>query len=56
MDLGDALPDATIAELRQALLDYKVLCFRDQPVTAAQHVGFARCFGDLEVHPFIPAH
>ena len=28
--LGDDLPDATIAELRQALLDYKVLCFRDQ--------------------------
>ena len=54
--LGDDLPDATIAELRQALLDYKVLCFRDQPVTAAQHVAFARRFGELEVHPFIPAN
>ncbi len=53
---GDDLPDATIAELRQALLDYKVLCFRDQPITAAQHVAFARRFGDLEVHPFIPAN
>jgi taurine dioxygenase len=54
--LGDDLPDATIAELRQALLDYKVLCFRDQPITAAQHVAFARRFGDLEVHPFIPSN
>jgi taurine dioxygenase len=54
--LGDDLPDATVAELRQALLDYKVLCFRDQPITAAQHVAFARRFGDLEIHPFIPAN
>jgi taurine dioxygenase len=54
--LGDDLPDAVIAELRQALLDYKVLFFRDQPITAAQHVAFARRFGELEVHPFIPAN
>jgi alpha-ketoglutarate-dependent taurine dioxygenase len=54
--LGDELPDATIAELRQALLDYKVLCFRDQSITAARHVAFARRFGDLEIHPFIPAN
>jgi taurine dioxygenase len=45
-----------IAELRQALLDYKVLFFRDQQVTSAQHVAFARRFGDLEVHPFIPGN
>jgi alpha-ketoglutarate-dependent taurine dioxygenase len=54
--LGERLPDAVIAELRQALLDYKVLFFRDQPITAAQHVAFARRFGELEVHPFIPAN
>src|SRR6476620_638203 len=54
--LGEELPDTTIAELRHALLDYKVLCFRDQSVTAAQHVAFARRFGELEVHPFIPAN
>lgn len=54
--LGDELPDATVAELRQALLDYKVLCFRGQPITPAQHVAFARRFGELEVHPFIPAN
>ena len=32
------------------------LFFRDQPLTAAQHVAFARRFGELEVHPFIPAN
>src|SRR4029077_14629725 len=51
VDLASDLPDAAIAELRQALLDYKVLCFRGQPITAAQHVAFARRFGDLEIHP-----
>src|SRR5262249_40136540 len=28
--------------------------FRDQDVTPAQHVAFARLFGELEVHPFLP--
>ena len=56
VDLTTDLPDAVIDELRQALLDYKVLFFRDQPLTPAQHVGFARRFGPLELHPFIPAN
>jgi alpha-ketoglutarate-dependent taurine dioxygenase len=56
LDLCRALPDDVIAEMRQALHDYKVLFFRDQPLTPAQHVAFARRFGDLEVHPFIPSN
>jgi alpha-ketoglutarate-dependent sulfate ester dioxygenase len=56
LDLTDDLGDEVIAEIRQALLDYKVVFFRDQPLSAAQHVGFARRFGELEVHPFIPAN
>ena len=56
VDLTAELPDAVIDELRQALLDYKVLFFRDQPLTPAQHVAFAHRFGDLEIHPFIPAN
>jgi taurine dioxygenase len=56
VDLTTDLADPVIAELRQALLDYKVLFFRDQPLTPAQHVAFARRFGELEVHPFIPAN
>ena len=53
VDLGAELSDEVIAEIRQALLDYKVLVFRDQPITPAQHVAFARRFGELEIHPFI---
>jgi taurine dioxygenase len=56
IDLTVGLPQPVIVELRRALLEYKVLFFRDQPLTAAQHVAFAGCFGRLETHPFIPAN
>lgn len=50
--LGDELSDDTIAAIRQALLDHKVIFFRDQDITTEQHLAFARRFGELEVHPF----
>jgi taurine dioxygenase len=56
VDLTVDLPGAVVAELRQALLDFKVLFFRDQPLTGAAHVALARRFGELELHPFIPAN
>jgi len=56
VDLCRPLADEVVAELSVALHEYKVLFFRDQPLTPAQHVAFARRFGDLEVHPFIPAN
>lgn len=54
IDLTRPLDAATVKALRQALLDWKVLFFRDQDITTDQHLAFARCFGDLEVHPFAP--
>jgi alpha-ketoglutarate-dependent taurine dioxygenase len=56
LDLATDLPDEVIDEIRQALFDYKVIFFRDQPLTPEQHVRFARRFGDLEVHPFLPSN
>jgi alpha-ketoglutarate-dependent taurine dioxygenase len=56
VDLTAALPEDVVEELRQALHDYKVIFFRDQPMTPQQHVVFARRFGDLEVHPFLPSN
>jgi taurine dioxygenase len=56
IDLTSELGDDVIAEVSQALVAYKVLFFRDQPLTPAQHVAFARRFGELEVHPFIPGN
>jgi taurine dioxygenase len=54
VDLGSELSDQAIAVLRQALLDWKVLFFRDQAIDTDQHLAFARRFGSLEVHPFAP--
>lgn len=56
VDLCRPMPDQVVAELTTALHEFKVLFFRDQPLTPAQHVVFARRFGELEVHPFIPAN
>lgn len=50
VDLGRPLGDATIAEIRRALLDHQVIFFRDQPIDIASQVTFARHFGKLHVH------
>ena len=52
VSLGVASRDpALVAEIRSLLLKYKVLFFRDQDITRAEHVAFARHFGELEDHP-----
>ena len=52
VSLGDASRDAGLAEaIKQLLLEHKVLFFHDQHISRAEHVGFARYFGDLEDHP-----
>jgi taurine dioxygenase len=56
LDLTAPLSPSVVAELRRCLLDFKVIFFRDQPLTPEQHVAFARQFGDLEIHPFIPSN
>ena len=40
-----------MAEVRKLLLQYRVLFFRDQDISRAEHVAFARHFGELEDHP-----
>ncbi|MBN9323648.1 MAG: TauD/TfdA family dioxygenase, partial [Delftia acidovorans] len=50
--LGDAARDAALfADIRAALLTHRVLFFRDQDITRAEHVAFASRFGPLEDHP-----
>jgi len=56
VDLADDLSPETIAEIRAALLEWKVIFFRDQhDLDRSSHVAFGRRFGDLEVHPLTPA-
>jgi len=54
IDLAAPLDEAMHAELRRALLEWKVLFFRDQHLTVDQHVAFARTWGEIEEHPFLP--
>jgi taurine dioxygenase len=51
VNIGDELDDATIAEIRRALLDHLVIFFRDQDLPVERHKAFTRRFGDLFVHP-----
>jgi len=54
IDLRRPLDGETKRMLRDALLQWKVLFFRDQDITMEQHLEFSRAFGALEVHPFAP--
>lgn len=52
VDLGAPMDDELQAEVRRALLEWKVLFFRDQDITRDQQRAFAARWGDLEQHPF----
>ena len=55
--LGAAAQDEDLlAQIRQALLQHRVIFFRDQDITRAEHVAFARRFGELEDHPVVGSH
>ena len=52
LDLAEAVRnDDLFGEIRQALLDHKVLFLRGQLISKADHVAFAHRFGALEDHP-----
>jgi len=52
INLGMASRNPELMEgIRWLLLTHKVLFFRDQDITRAEHIAFARYFGDLEDHP-----
>ena len=55
-DLTQPLAAETVAEIRATLLTWKVVFFRDQHLTQAQHVAFGRQFGEpTPAHPTLPA-
>jgi alpha-ketoglutarate-dependent sulfate ester dioxygenase len=58
LDLAQPLSPASLAALREALRDWKVLFFRNQHVSHADHVRFGRQLGSLaiptEYDPFYP--
>ena len=52
-DLSRDLRADTIAEIRQAFLDHLVVFFRDQSLSPAQFMAFARCIGTPMEYPFV---
>ena len=53
VDLSQNLPQATISEIRQVLLDYLVIFFRDQDITPEQQIAFVSKFGKTDIYPFV---
>lgn len=51
VDLSEDLSDATVADIRRALLDHCVIFFRDQDLSVERHKAFVRRFGEIFVHP-----
>lgn len=56
VELDGTLRPEIVAELRKALVEFKVLFFRDQTrMTPDKHLDFGRLFGTLEAHPVATA-
>ncbi len=51
VDLRNPLPIEVRDAVKAAVLQYKVVFFRDQPITRTQQADFARQFGPLYEHP-----
>jgi taurine dioxygenase len=51
VDLRNPLSDADRDQIKAAILEYKVVFFRDQFIDQDQHADFARRFGPLYTHP-----
>jgi taurine dioxygenase len=56
VDLTEPLDDEVVAQIRDALLQWKVVFFRAQNISQSQHLAFGRLFGAVTPgHPTIPA-
>ncbi len=56
VDLGIRLDSATVAQIREALLEHLVLVFREQDLTPESHIAFARYFGEIKSPPVATPH
>jgi taurine dioxygenase len=53
VDLSKDVSEEILAEIRAALLDNLVIAIRDQSITPAQQLAFARRWGEIHLHPFM---
>ncbi|MFK9091686.1 TauD/TfdA dioxygenase family protein [Bacillus salipaludis] len=52
VDLSKPLSPQLKEELNEALLEWKVIFFKNQHITSEQQIALGRNFGKLEMHPF----
>ena len=50
IDLSQPLDEATFAEIRRLLNEHSLIAIRGQNLSEAEHVAFARRFGQLQIH------
>jgi alpha-ketoglutarate-dependent sulfate ester dioxygenase len=56
VDLRELLAPEVLAQVRATFVQWKVVFFRDQDLTPAQHIAFGRQFGEVTpAHPTLPA-
>jgi taurine dioxygenase len=53
VDLAGPLDEATVADLRAALLEHIVIFFRDQTLSPQQQLDLARRFGEVVEYPYV---
>ncbi len=53
VDVARTLDAATVSVIRAALNEHCVVFFRDQDLDVERHKAFARCFGEIFVHPLL---
>ena len=53
-DLSKPMKKEVFADVHQAWLDHQVITFRDQDLTPEQQIRFARKWGAIHRHPFMP--
>ncbi len=53
VNLAEDLPDEVLGEVRTALLENQVIFFRDQNLSPARQLAFARRWGEIHLHPFM---
>ncbi len=51
IDLSQPIDEDLYREIRQALVEYQVLFFRNQAIEPAHQKALADCFGPLQTHP-----
>jgi len=54
VNMAEPMGNQVFQELHDALMEHHVVFLRDQDVTPAEHVAFARQFGTLHIHPYSP--